>query len=157
MTARTSGRPGAVRQRSTVHPDRGSVHGRRAAHAQRAAGGLSSRVCVPHPPGIRAPRPVEYDTSCTLGTPAVRADGGATGSSQWASSSAAVVFRRINASPALDSRHRGQSLLCVTALAMARASRAPVVNAAQQWVIHSPTASAPPLAKPAAAVRYSRS
>jgi hypothetical protein len=35
-------------------------------HAQHAAGGLSSRDCVP---GRRAPRPSEYDVSCTLGNP----------------------------------------------------------------------------------------
>src|SRR4051794_21724794 len=44
-------------------------------HAQHAAGGLSSRDCVP---GRRAPRPSEYDVSCTLGNPrSSRSDGGA--------------------------------------------------------------------------------
>ncbi len=91
MMARTSERPGTVRQRSTVHPEQGSVHGRRAPHAQHAAGGLSSRVCVPHPVGMRAPRAYKYDTSCTLGTPAVRADGGVT-ETREGFSDAAVFF-----------------------------------------------------------------
>jgi hypothetical protein len=62
---RTSSRPGSKRREawSTPRELRARTPG---THAQHAAGGLSSRDCVP---GRRAPSPSEYDVSCTLGNP----------------------------------------------------------------------------------------
>src|SRR5882757_8223997 len=175
MVSRTSGRPGARRQRSLVHPSQSSGYEYRALHAQHAAGGMSSWACVlgrrtPRPrarhvvhawnPDIhtrRAVPPREHRPTHVQGRPTASTRSGSADDVHplFRGRPTTSAHRVSPRGPSAGSGHAARALVQDAASAIDSASRPPSSHAAQQCNSHRASPSLVPAAKPAAASWYS--